>query len=167
MVAEGPVKISFFLRVRLFHLKIISGNHFTPCHVFGCAWKFWSNRKSFSLTVKCAWLKCKIDYKSILPSNQFRKKKKKAPNQERERKRGHHRRKEREKESEREPPTVRERKAGHLNLRSTAPPSRLCLSPPIKQRSTPPLPHHRSTNTQDPPLWSSAMHRWVQVELWS
>ena len=32
---------------------------------------------------------------------------------------------------------------------------------------SPPLPHHRSTNTQDPPLRSPAMHRQVQVELQS
>ena len=30
---------------------------------------------------------------------------------------------------------------------------------------SPPLPHHRSTNTQDPPLRSLAMHRQVWVEL--
>ena len=31
----------------------------------------------------------------------------------------------------------------------------------------PSLPHHRSTNTEDPPLWLLTMHQWVQVELWS
>ena len=102
------------------------------------------------LIVKCGWLKCKIDYKSILPSNHFQKKKNRT---------------ERERVSEREPPIVRERETGHLNLRSTTLPFGSCLSPSIKQRSTPPFPHHRSTNTQDPPLRSLTMHRRVQVEL--
>ena len=75
------------LRLRLFCLKSISGNHFTPSCVFGCAWKIWSNGKSFSLTVKCGWLKCKIDYRSILPSNHFQEKKKKKT-EPRERERG-------------------------------------------------------------------------------
>ena len=38
--------------MRLFRLKSISRNHFTPCRVFGCVWKIWSNGKSFLLTVK-------------------------------------------------------------------------------------------------------------------
>ena len=62
-------------------------NHFTPSCVFGYAWKIWSNGKSFSLTVKCGLLKCKIDYRSILPSNHFQEKKKKKT-EPRERERG-------------------------------------------------------------------------------
>ena len=61
----------------LFQLKMYSGKQFTPCHVFGRAWKIWSNRKLFPLTVKWACLKCKIDYRSILPTNHLWKKKRK------------------------------------------------------------------------------------------
>ena len=72
-----------------------------------------SNGKSFSLTVKYEDLKCKIDYTSILPSNHFRKRKEKKNQTKRER----------------EPPTVKEREAGHLNLRLTLPPLDRTQSP--------------------------------------
>ena len=55
----------------LFCLKTISGNHFTPYRVFGCAWKIWSNEKSFPLTVKRSHFSRKINYTLILPSNDF------------------------------------------------------------------------------------------------
>ena len=109
----------------MFRRKSISRNHCTPCRVFGCTWKIWSNGKSFPLTVKCGWLKCKIDYRSILPSNYFKKKKHQT---EKEREAGH---RHGERKSKTKPPTIKERKAGHLNLESTSPPSRLCLSPSI------------------------------------
>ena len=72
-----------------------------------------SNGKSFSLTVKYEDLKCKIDYTSILPSNHFRKRKEKKNKTKRER----------------EPPTVKEREAGHLNLRLTPQPLDRTQSP--------------------------------------
>ena len=145
----------------LFCLKSILGNYFTRCCLFGCAWKFWSNGKSFPLIVKYGWLKCKIDYKSILPSKHFPKKNKnKKSTEPRER--------EREglvtiteRESETKPPTVRERKVGHLNLRSMAPPSEPCLSlitnhQPSSIHPTlvtdPPFPHHQSPAITYPPL---------------
>ena len=60
-----------------------------------------------------------------LPSNHFPKRKKKKKNRtKRERGRS-------PSESVREPPTVTKRKARHLNLRSTPPPSGPCLSPSI------------------------------------
>ena len=48
-----------------------SGKQFTPCRVFGCAWKIWSNGKSFPSTVKYPPHKCKSFYTFILPSNHF------------------------------------------------------------------------------------------------
>ena len=60
--------------------------HTLPCV---CTWKIWSNRKSFPLTVKCGWLKCKIDYRSILPSNHFQKKNNRTTPKERELKHEH------------------------------------------------------------------------------
>ena len=45
-------KTTMKVRLRLFRLKMNSGKQFTPCYVFGCAWKIWSNGKSFPLTVK-------------------------------------------------------------------------------------------------------------------
>ena len=151
----GWTQISF--RLRLFRLKMDWGKQFTPCCVFGCAWKIWSNRKLFPLTVKWACLKCKIDYRSILPTNHFWKKKKKKKKKNWTK---------RESESEREPPTVREREAGNLNLRSTPPPSGPCLSPLIKQRLTPllicpvslflPLPPF-ATHVTDLPFFSLPM----------
>ena len=55
------------------------------------------------MTVKCGWLKCKIDYRFILPSNYFQKKISTEP-REREKEAGHRHR-------ERE----REEKAGHCH----------------------------------------------------
>ena len=55
----------------LFQLKMYSGKQFTPCRVFGCAWKIWSNGKSFPSTVKYPPHKCKSFYTFILPSNHF------------------------------------------------------------------------------------------------
>ena len=80
------------------------------------------------MIVKCGWLECKIDYRSILPSNHFPKKKKKKKKSTKPRER------ERpvtftQRESETKSPIVKKREAGYLNLRSTAPPSRPCLSP--------------------------------------
>ena len=53
LFSTGPLySLSSLLRLRLFCLKSISGNYFTPYHAFGCAWKIWSNGQSFSLIVK-------------------------------------------------------------------------------------------------------------------
>ena len=55
--------------------------------------------------------------------------------------------------------TIREREADHLNLISTTPPSGSCLlHHRLPTIINPPLPHHQSTNTQDPPLWSWMWH---------
>ena len=43
-----------------------SGKQFTPYHVFGCAWKIWSNGKPFPLTVKYPPYKCKSFYLQII-----------------------------------------------------------------------------------------------------
>ena len=40
------------VRVRLFWFQTISGYHFTPYRVSGCAWKIEFSRKAFHLTVK-------------------------------------------------------------------------------------------------------------------
>ena len=50
-----------------------SGKQFTPCCVFGCVWKIWSNGKSFSLTVKYPPHTRKSFYTFILPTNHFQK----------------------------------------------------------------------------------------------
>ena len=55
----------------MFRLTSISRNHFTPCHVFGCAWKIWSNGKTFPLTVKRTHFSRKINCTLILPLNNF------------------------------------------------------------------------------------------------
>ena len=59
------------LRLHLFRLKMDSGKQFTPYHVFGCAWKIWSNGKTFPLTVKRTHFSRKVNYTLILPLNDF------------------------------------------------------------------------------------------------
>ena len=44
--------IQLQFRLRLFWLQTISGNHFTPHRIFGCAWKIKFSGKAFHLTVK-------------------------------------------------------------------------------------------------------------------
>ena len=106
-------------------------------------------------------MKCKIDYRSILPSNYFKKKKHQT---EKEREAGH---RHGERKSKTKPPTIKERKAGHLNLRSMAPPSEPCLSLITNRQPSsihptlvtdPPFPHYWSLAITDRPLphhWST------------
>ena len=139
---------------------MISGNHFPLAYVFGKHIKLGQMEINFRINCKTTLPSRKWISVSILPSNEFQDLETKR---ERERKRAR-----------------RESTGGSPKLRHQSPipyhrPTKLwhkhpSLIPhhllaklqhkhpsPIPYLS-PPLPHHRSTNTQDPPLRSLAMH---------
>ena len=74
-----------FFRLCLFWCKTISGNDFTPHHVFGCTWKIEYSGKQFQLTVCFMALTWKIFYISIFTTNDFRTQTHKERERERER----------------------------------------------------------------------------------
>ena len=75
------------LRLRLFWLKMISGNHFTPAYVFGKHKKLGQTEINFYLDRKITLSSQKWISVSILPSNEFQDSKTKRE-RERERERG-------------------------------------------------------------------------------
>ena len=59
------------MRLRLFWLKRISGNHFTPAHVFGKHRKLGQTEINFHVDCKITLLTRKTILGFILPSNDF------------------------------------------------------------------------------------------------
>ena len=148
-----PFTLNF--RLCLFRPKRISGNHFTPAYVFGTYRKLGQTKIILCVNYKIRPVTHKTISGFILPSNDF------------------HPRKieEREKQQEEIAPkatldrTTAPNTRSHRSRRTPAPArshSQTILTHTHRHHTlkdlNPPLLHHRSTNTQDLPLRSPAMH---------
>ena len=146
---------------------MISGNHFTLAYVFGKHIKLGQTKINFRVDCKITLPSRKWILVSILPSNEFQDLETKR---ERERKRARRKSTGGSPKLRHQSPIPYHRPAKLWHKHPSPIPHHLPAKLQHKHPSlipylSPPLPHHRSTNTQDPPLRSPAMHRQVRVEL--
>ena len=65
--------LNVWVRLRLFHLKMVLGNYFTPLWVFGTYGKYGQTENTVHVDRKIRPFGCKIVYTLILPSMNSRK----------------------------------------------------------------------------------------------
>ena len=65
--------LNIWVRLRLFHLKMVLQNYFTPLWVFGTYGKYGQTENTVHVDRKIRPFGCKIVYTLILPSMNFQK----------------------------------------------------------------------------------------------